>query len=177
MLGFDALAVLALAEADSGGIFVLSVTEANDTLEGIIVSPFELSATEAGDTVVSVLSQRGRLDQVRLMVRPGRQAIANPVRIKITFKDETGLYIDPGAVTLRVFSPSAVQTTYTFGEDDEIEQEDIGIYVGIITTDEAGRWRYRWETTGTNSISATDGDILADASPFFDTVPFPDYVN
>lgn len=71
------------------------------------------------------------------------------MRVTAEFRDvETRTLLDPDVVNLSVLSPASVLTTYTYGVDVSIIQEDVGIYYSDISADEAGRYYYRWWSTG-----------------------------
>lgn len=101
-------------------------------------------------------------------MRPGRLYINSPLRLTASFTDDGGAAVTPDAVTFKVMSPSGVLTSYVFLTDDEVQQLDDDSFAADITPDEAGRWRFRWETTGTGTTFATEGDFLVMASDFYE---------
>lgn len=101
--------------------------------------------------------------------KPGKYHVNSPIRLSITFEEDDGDDIDPtGSVILKTRSPSGTETTYTYGTDDEIQRVATGQYTGDFTPDESGRWFFRWETTGVATTFATEGDVLVQASAFYD---------
>lgn len=71
------------------------------------------------------------------------------VRVSAEFRDaETEALIDPTAVKLSVRNPSGTVTTYTYGDDDALLRTETGKYEQDVSADEAGRWYYRWWSTG-----------------------------
>lgn len=109
-----------------------------------------------------------------MAMRPGKYYVNSPLRLTVNFQDDDGDDTDPTTVLIKVMSPSGVETSYTYLTDDEVQQVDAGDYTADITPDEAGRWRYRWETTGSGTTLAEEGDFLVQYSAFYDS-PFSDY--
>lgn len=102
------------------------------------------------------------------MLTPGRHAVNTTVRIAVNFQDDDGTDVDPSGVTFSLYSPSATQTDYTYGTDDELIRLDTGDYVIDVVPDESGRWHYRWVSTGTGTAIAMEGSFLVQASVFFE---------
>lgn len=103
------------------------------------------------------------------MLAPGKRYVNSPVALTANFQSAAGSDVDPTTVTLRTMSPSRVEETYVYGTDSELVRDNTGDYTGTITPDEAGRWHYRWQTTGTNLVVADEGNFLVQSSEFFDT--------
>ncbi len=103
-----------------------------------------------------------------MALRPGKYYINSPLRLTSAFMDDAGDNITPDTVTFKTMSPSGVAASYVFLTDDEVQQLDDDSFAADITPDEAGRWRFRWETTGTGMTFATEGDFLVMASDFYD---------
>lgn len=110
---------------------------------------------------------------------PGRIYVYTTVRIPGYFRDADGNYVDPDSVMFRTVSPTGVKTTYTFGTDDEIENETTGIYYADIDVDDGtGRWYWRWEVSDTNTITinaAVEGSFVVQSSPHYDAPLTDDY--
>lgn len=71
------------------------------------------------------------------------------IRVIATFREaDTRALIDPDAVFLSVLSPAGVLTTYEYGVGVDIVNDSVGIYHSDISADEAGRYYYRWWSTG-----------------------------
>lgn len=102
------------------------------------------------------------------MLTPGRIYINTSLRLYVNLQDEDGVDVDPTTVLIKTKSPAGAETTYTYGDDDEVGKSSVGDYYVDLTPDEAGRWRYRWETTGTDTTIAVEGDFLVQASAFYD---------
>jgi hypothetical protein len=98
------------------------------------------------------------------MLAPGRIEIGTTLQLRVELTDQDGVLTDPGGVIFKTRSACGTETTYTYGEDDEIERDSAGIYLANIVPDEAGRWNFRWETTG--PVYVTAGTFLVQASPF-----------
>jgi hypothetical protein len=105
------------------------------------------------------------------MLTPGRKYINSPVRIAANLQDEDGTDIDPTTVVFRIMSPSWNETTYTYGTDAQLVKVNTGDYYVDFTPDEAGRWAYRWQTTGTNKTIAFEGEFRVMASDFYEYSP------
>jgi hypothetical protein len=71
------------------------------------------------------------------------------VRLRGEFTDIAGNHVDPTAVFVITVDPSENETTYTYGQDDELTRESEGIYNCLINADESGTWYYRFYSTGT----------------------------
>lgn len=100
------------------------------------------------------------------MFKNGRVAPGTPFRVTVTFQDESGTGIDPDTVVLKTMSPCGTETTYTYGTDAEVQRETTGQYLGDITPDRAGRWRFRWESTGTETTTVIEDSFIVQASKF-----------
>lgn len=105
------------------------------------------------------------------MLTPGKNYIGTELRLRIEFVDDNGAYVDPTTVAFETISPRAARVEYEFGTDSEIQKVSTGIYTADVTPDAAGRWHYRWATTGTGTAAAKEGDFLVQDSAFFDTWP------
>lgn len=100
------------------------------------------------------------------MLAPGRHYVNAPISITANFKDSSGNDLDPTTVTFKTVDPSRLAASYVYGTDDEVVREDAGDYTATVTPDKAGRWFYRWESTG--GVIASEGDFLVQLSQFFD---------
>ena len=108
------------------------------------------------------------------MRTPGKFYVNTEMRLEATFENSDGTAVDPDTVKFRTYAPSGAKASYTYGDDDEVQRESAGKYTADIVPDEAGRWHYRWETTGTGTKIALEGDFLIQESVFFDP-PILDY--
>lgn len=100
--------------------------------------------------------------------RPGKHYVNSPLRLSINFQNDSGVDTDPTTVALDLRAPSGAETSYVYLTDDELQQTDAGDYTCDVTPDEAGRWFYRWRTTGTGTQLREFGDFLVQYSPFDD---------
>lgn len=100
------------------------------------------------------------------MLKNGRVAPGTPFRVTVTFQDEDGVAIDPATVTLKTLSPCGTETSYVYGTDAEVQRQSAGLYLGDITPDRAGRWRFRWESTGTGQTTVIEDSFIVQASKF-----------
>ena len=71
----------------------------------------------------------------------------------------SGVPVDPATVAIEVTDPSSVETTWVFGTDPEVENDDVGKYHANVDVDAAGTWRYRWVSTG-NGQAAGRGRFI-----------------
>ena len=101
------------------------------------------------------------------MLTPGKYYINTSMRLTMAFEDADGNDVDPTTVTFKTMSPSWVETSYVYGTDDELLRASEGHYTADIVPDEAGRWHFRWVTTGTGTTIAIEGDFLVQDSAFF----------
>jgi hypothetical protein len=102
------------------------------------------------------------------MLAPGKYYINTEIRLTASFVDSAGDAVDPDTVTFKTYSPSGQIASYVFGTDSAVQKASTGNYTADITPDKAGRWFYRWETTGTGTVLALEGNLIVQASPFFD---------
>ncbi len=111
------------------------------------------------------------------MLTPGRLYVGTSLRLRIAFRDENGVLIDPDTVTFETYSPCGSRRTYVYETDAEVTQIATGRYAADIVPEEPGRWRFRWLSTGEGEAIAEEGDFLIQDSPFADaTWPCCDYV-
>ena len=101
------------------------------------------------------------------MLEPGRTYINSEKRIRVRFTDEDGDAVNPTTVTIRTMDPTGAEETYVYGTDSEVQRESTGNYLADITPDSAGRWYYRWQTTGTGTTTAMEGSFLVQDSIFY----------
>jgi hypothetical protein len=110
------------------------------------------------------------------MLVPGRIHQGTTIRIPVNFQNDEDEDIDPGTVTFKLIShESGAITTYVYGTDEELIKTGTGDYYVDVTPTEAGHYTYRWETTGTNQLLATEGVFVVQASPFYDNCSRGDY--
>jgi len=70
------------------------------------------------------------------------------VRCECTFST-SDVSVDPDDVYFAFRAPGdAATTTYHYGVDDEIVKTDTGDYYVDLDASTAGRWQYRWYSTG-----------------------------
>jgi len=102
------------------------------------------------------------------MLDPGRYYVNTQIRLNANFTDSNGAAVDPDTVTFRTYSPNGTKASYVNGTDTEIGNPAVGSYTADIIPNRAGRWFYRWETTGTGKIIAIEGSFIIQKSVFFD---------
>jgi hypothetical protein len=108
-----------------------------------------------------------------MALRPGRIYQNSTLQLTATFADSDGAALDPDVVTFRYRSPSgATDTTYTYGDDDELTRVSTGNYMATFSVgEEAGRWHYRWSATDDETVDiivGQEGDFLVQTSVFYD---------
>lgn len=101
---------------------------------------------------------------------PGRIYAGSTVRITGRFFDQNDDDTDPSvSIVFMLRSPLGVETSYTYGTDEELQQIDTGDYACDIRVTEGGRWLYRWEAQtdlGLTVYVAGEGSIVVQASKF-----------
>ncbi len=100
---------------------------------------------------------------------PGKIYAGANLRINVTITDGFDVPVDPTTVTFKTCSPCGQITSYVFGTATEVQRSGTGQYLADIAPEEAGRWQYRWQTTGSGTPFAKEGDFIVQASPFFDS--------
>ena len=103
-----------------------------------------------------------------MALNPGKNYVNSPLRLSINLQNADGDDTDPATVALDLKSPAGIETTYVYLTDSELQKTDAGDYTCDVTPDEAGRWVYRWRTTGTGTTLREFGDFLVQYSPFDD---------
>ena len=109
------------------------------------------------------------------MIRNGRLYPGTTFPLRISFVDEDGEPVDPDTVTLKVMNPCRTTTTYVYETDAELERESTGVYTINLVPDKAGRWHFRWITTGTGTALVQEDNFIVMASPFVDDCYSRDY--
>lgn len=96
---------------------------------------------------------------------PGKHYVNAPIRLSVNFTDSSGNDTDPTTVKFKTIDPCGYERSYTYGTDAEITKQSVGDYSADVTPDSAGRWLFRWETTG--GVIALEGDFLVQDSAFY----------
>lgn len=92
-------------------------------------------------------------------------ALGATARLKGTFRNDANNPADPGGVFLRLLPPSGVIAVHQYGSGATISKASTGVYTADILLNQEGRWRYRWEASGSN-VTAAEGVLDVDASEF-----------
>lgn len=96
--------------------------------------------------------------------------------LQLTFEMLSGeTYVDPTTITFKTIDPNGTEASYTYGTDTEVGKSGTGQYYARITPNAGGRWQYRWETTGANTVVAKEGNFIVQYSPFQDSYFYQDY--
>jgi hypothetical protein len=102
------------------------------------------------------------------MIKNGRLYPGMTIRLQVSITDADGDATDPDGIKLKVYSPCGRQTDYVYETDDEITREAAGSYLADLIPNEAGRWHYRWVTTGDLEQPILEEDFIVLTSPFVD---------
>lgn len=92
-------------------------------------------------------------------------SIGDVVRCRGTFTDIGNTAIDPTSVYFKIKDPSGTITTYTYGSSVELIKDSTGVYYIDIRATSAGRWQYRYYSTGTGE-AAEERDFFVKATNF-----------
>ena len=84
------------------------------------------------------------------------------VRVTGTFTNSAGTAIDPSAVYFAYTNPAGSTTTLTYGTDAAVIKSATGIYYVDVNAATAGRWYWRWYSTGTGQ-AADQGEFVVEA--------------
>lgn len=109
------------------------------------------------------------------MLIPGRIYVNTTVRVPVNYQNDQGENIDPDTITFRLIGPDGDVVTKVYGTDAEIAKTGTGDYYIDVMPDVAGRWHYRWDSTGTNMASAVEGNFVVQRSAFYDDCGRSDY--
>lgn len=80
-----------------------------------------------------------------------------------SYFDQEGRRVNPDTVTAKVKTPGGTTTTYTYPATVDIDNE--GVYSVNVSATIAGRWYYRFESTGTGQ-AAKEGAFDVKAGQF-----------
>ena len=100
------------------------------------------------------------------MLKNGRIYPGTPLTVTCTFQDECGVLVDPDTVTFKTISPSGREARNMYGESPIIYRSAAGIYKAELAPDEAGRWHYRWESTGVGAATVHEDSFIVLVSRF-----------
>lgn len=104
------------------------------------------------------------------MQEPGKIWPGTSLRRTVTFYDENGDLVDPDTVTFKLTPPCGPITSYVYDTDDEVQRSGVGAYYADFIPNIAGRWHWRWETTGTGTTIAKEGNFVVQYSRFVEGV-------
>ena len=81
--------------------------------------------------------------------------LGDEVRCTGTFTDpnNSNAAVDPTVVKVSVRNPASTVTTYTYLTDAAVIKSATGIYYIDVDASSAGRWYYRWFSTGTGKAA------------------------
>ena len=74
------------------------------------------------------------------------------VRMSVTFTNQSGTAVDPGAVAVKVKNPLGVITIYNYPADGVVK-DSTGNYRFDIEPTVQGVWVYRWQGTVSNKAA------------------------
>jgi hypothetical protein len=84
-------------------------------------------------------------------------------RIELQVKTAAGAAADPGALRLKVKSPTGALSEYVYGTAAEVVRDGLGAFHADILLDAPGYWYWRWETLAPNA-GATEGGLVVQSS-------------
>lgn len=83
--------------------------------------------------------------------------VGDVVRLSANFQ-QSSADMDPTTVALTVVAPDATSVTYTYA-GATITKDSVGDYHVDVSLTAAGKWKYRWVSTGTGA-AAEEGFVL-----------------
>lgn len=83
--------------------------------------------------------------------------VGDVARISANFQ-QASVDVDPTTVSLTVVAPDATSTTYTYA-GATVTKASVGDYYVDVALSAAGKWKYRWVSTGTGA-SAAEGYLM-----------------
>lgn len=103
-------------------------------------------------------------------IRLGNSAGTNPdASSRDAFRDVNGTAADPTTVSLHLLLPNGTSVVYNWPDQGEgdglLTREALGRFYGDLTLTLAGRWRWRFSSTGTVETSE-EGELYVRWSPF-----------
>jgi len=94
--------------------------------------------------------------------------VGSPRRFFCSFQNASG-YVDPTTLKVEVLSPAgAVVNTYTYGVDNELVRQSLGVYSVDVTPTTWGPWKIKWFSTGTGAGALSTGFYVPN-----DGFPYP----
>jgi hypothetical protein len=102
------------------------------------------------------------------MIKNGRLYPGMSIRLQVTITNADGETTEPDGLKLQVYDPCGRRTEYVYGTDDEVTREGVGAYLADLVPNIAGRWHYRWVTTGDFDQPILEEDFIVLTSPFVD---------
>ena len=103
------------------------------------------------------------------MLTPGRNRINATIRFNARFQTTEGVLFDPDTLTAKLYSPSALVTTFTYPTDAELSKTSTGLYYLDYAPDKAGRWHIRWTAVESGDTIILEDDFIVQTSPFVDS--------
>lgn len=88
-------------------------------------------------------------------------------RLRVTFRDDEGAYIDPDSVTFRIRTPEGVFSTHVYGTS-AVVRENVGRYYLNITLPLSGVWAY----TALGPVGSLGGATLTASEQLTVVAPF-----
>ena len=84
----------------------------------------------------------------------------NLVKVTGRFKSDAGALQDPTAVFFAFKNPAGTTTTYTYGTHAQLVKDSTGVYHVILDLDAAGKYTWKFYSTGTGKASA-ESEIIS----------------
>jgi hypothetical protein len=87
------------------------------------------------------------------------------VRVFGEFRNLAGALIDPTNLSIKFTNIDGVVTTYIYGTNAELARDSTGIFHADLVANLAGRWYYRWQSTGVGQ-GGQEGEFVVESGAF-----------
>jgi hypothetical protein len=74
-------------------------------------------------------------------------------KLSCEIRDETGVLIDPTTLLFKMYEPDKTLTVFTYGEDNEVNNDGVGSYYVYWDITKAGTHWWRYEATGNVGVA------------------------
>jgi hypothetical protein len=95
----------------------------------------------------------------------GPYDIGDLVTVSAEFRDADGALADPTTVVCKIKDGAGTETSYTYGIDDELVKDEVGLYHLDVSIEISGTFYYRFRGTGA-AQAAEEGEFEVDESEF-----------
>lgn len=80
--------------------------------------------------------------------------VGDQIELSVVFTTAEGAAADPTVVTVQIKDPAGNVTTLEYGESEQVERDETGVYLLDLVADQPGVWAYRWAGTGALTAAA-----------------------